>query len=162
MQDRVTIEFSGSEYRALLEMIQVADWVINCHETKASEAQCEFRHIRKKVLKHVEKMGMGHLFEYHAEENEYYETLEYDEQGKHRKFIDDYDERTFWDNLVANLAKRDLFERLGRARYGELEPMARFQLLAPLQEKYEREFDAHGIRNLRIATKLDRPSSNGN
>jgi len=149
MSEHTSIQFSRTEYRALVEMIQIADWVISSHETEPLAATQVFRDVRAKVLGDVEKMGMGHLIEHSPELNDFFETREYEETSEHREFINNYDDCTFWDNLVDNLAKRDLIDHIGKKHFIDMEPMTRFQRLERLQEKYEREFEANGLQNLR-------------
>jgi len=70
----MTIDFTMKEYQAHVEMLLVADWVVNAEEVEEAEAWKPYRELRKKALSPVREMGMGEEFHNDPEEDEYFET----------------------------------------------------------------------------------------
>jgi len=147
------INFTKNEYAALIEMILIADWVMNAHEEEPRNATKPYADLRRKLLSHHKEMGMEDDFVYEPEDDEYYETAEYEERSAHMRFIEEYDENAFWDALATRLAHRDL---AGQEASGVVEPLSpeqRFMKLQELEEHYQEEFARSGLDNLRIESK---------
>jgi hypothetical protein len=102
------INFTRKEYAALVEMVLLADWVIHAHEVELTDESKPYVALRKKVLSHHREMGMEDAFQYAPGDDEYYETVDYEESSAHMAFIEAYEERSFWDTLAHKLAQRDL------------------------------------------------------
>ena len=147
------INFTKKEYATLVEMILTADWVIQAHDSEPSDETRAYADLRKKLLSHHKEMGMEEAFRYAREDDEYYETAEYEANSPHMGFIDEYEEHIFWDSLAAKLAQRELAaeEALSVAEPPTAEQRA--MKLWEIQERYEEEFTEHGLDNLRIEKK---------
>ena len=86
--------------------------------------------------------------ERHDESDKWFPTKELEERLS--PLIDEYNEDNFWEDLVFDLARRDLIDRYGE---DEVEKMDLKELITreqPFLDKYEQEFSKNGIRNLRI------------
>lgn len=132
------INFTKKEYQALVEMLLTADWVIRSHEEEPRAETKPYDDLRKKVLSHFKEMGMEDAFEYVPDEDEYFETKDYEERARHMRFIDEYDELMFWDRLAAKLANRDLAAEEALNAAGALE---------------DEVFAENGIESVRVAAK---------
>ena len=149
------INFTKKEYQTLVEMLLVADWVITGHEEEEREETKPYKELRKKVLSYHKEMGMAKAFEYSPEHDEYFETAAYEVSGPHMRFIDEYDEQVFWEELATRLAERDFVaEEMLRAAGSRSEEERTARLLA-LTARYEGEFAENGLANVRLV--LDTP-----
>jgi hypothetical protein len=144
------IELAKDEYGALLEMIYIADWVINAHDAEIDPAKKRYRDLEQKIYAFAEEMGYGHLVEHVASRKEFYPTNELELEGQPRKLIDEYDDSTFWGDLAERLAWRDLIEKEGEKRVETMEFPERFEKLENLYNHYSEEFEANGIDRLTI------------
>jgi hypothetical protein len=147
------INFTKKEYRVLVEMLLTADWVIRAHEVKPRAETKPYDDMRKKVLSHFKAMGMEDSFEYDAKKDEYYETREYEEGAPHMRFIDEYEEQAFWEQLATKLAHRDLAAEGVVSAAGALDDKPRALRLFEIIDRYEQVFAESGIRALRIEAK---------
>lgn len=77
-------------------MILTADWVIHAHESESSDETKPCADLRKKVLSYHKEMGMGEAFRYVAEDDEYYETADYEMSSANMMLIDELSEISFW------------------------------------------------------------------
>ncbi|MDA0661172.1 MAG: hypothetical protein O3C60_20415 [Planctomycetota bacterium] len=154
MSKQVTLTLSPAEYAALVDMIQIADWVITAHEEEAHEAedvpQSEpYRALRNKVLSHVEGTDLEDRFEYNEVLGGYAETAEYEVSGRYRELLDEFENRTFWEELVERLADRDLVDSVGEDAIDAMSVMERYEVREPYCETYAEEFKQNGLSNLR-------------
>jgi len=145
------INFTKKEYRTLVEMLLIADWVLRAQETEPRDKTRPFHELRKKVLAYHKEMGMAEEFRYAPKYDDYFETREYEDRAPHRQAIDAYDDETFWTMLADRLARRDLAaeEALRAEAFAdEQEHMKRF---FEISGRYEDELVEHGLKNIRLA-----------
>ena len=150
MTDRISIEFSREQYQALVGMIEIADWIINSREAEPNESKRAYREVRKAILAKSAEMGLAHWIQFDAEADDYFETQEYDEIGEHRQLVNEYDEQTFWDNLVDYLSYRDLLAKYGADEVEKMSIEERHAELSKIQDVYETEFTENGLHRLTI------------
>ena len=147
------INFTKREYQTLVEMLLTADWVIRSHEEEPRAETKPYDDLRKKVLSHYREMGMEDAFEYVPDEDEYFETKDYEERAPHMGYIDEYDERSFWSLLASKLASRDLAAEEALSAAGALDEEQRSIRLFEIIERYEDVFAESGIESVRVAKK---------
>jgi hypothetical protein len=150
------INFTKKEYRTLIEMLLVADWVISAHEDEKAEAKEPYRALRKKLLAHHREMGMAEAFSYSPEHDEYFETKAYEARAPHMQIIDAYDDAVFWERLVYRLAQRDLEAEETLRPEGPYEGEERVRRLFEIAAGYEDEFAENGLDNIRFVRDTPR------
>lgn len=151
------INFTKREYRTLVEMLLLADWVMHSHDEGPNDAAKPYKDLRKKVLSHHKEMGMGDAFEYAPGSDEYFETRDYEENSPHMRFIDEYEEQSFWEQLSSKLAHRDLAAEEALSTETSLEREQRALRLFQIIGRYEEELAENGLNNLRIDLKTAGP-----
>lgn len=119
------------------------------HEEEPRAATKPYDDLRKRVLSYFKEMVMDDAFEYAPDEDEYFETGDYEEQAPHMGFIDEYDERMFWSPLASrDLAAEKALSAVG-ARGEEQRSVSLFEMIA----RYEEAFSTNGIESVRVAAK---------
>lgn len=146
--DGIHLSLTVTQYRALIEMIQVADWVITSRETEPRNSTDIYRSVRKAVFANVAAVGLENEIVF--EDGDYFETLDYENNAPHREFIDEYDGSTFWDELLERLVDRDLRDEFGEAEVASMSMERRATEKARIQTIYEAEFVEHDVERLRI------------
>ncbi|MCB1986697.1 MAG: hypothetical protein KDF49_14855, partial [Nitrosomonas sp.] len=110
----------------------------------------QYQDVIQKFYSYAEEMGYDNLIKADKALNKYFETMEYEENSQVNEIIENYDNATFWDELVSGLALRDAQEIEGNDAFNKMSPEERIQLLYPLEEKYHEEFMANDLANLQI------------
>lgn len=144
------ILFTKSEYRTLIDMIYIAEWMLTAHDEQADPAKDKYVHLVQKIYSHAKEIGWESLIESSAAENEYFPTLEYEEKSGIHDRIDDYEADSFWDQLVDRLAARDVMAKVGAKEQEQLSAEEYSAIADPIADVYEREFATHGIERLEI------------
>jgi hypothetical protein len=147
------VNFTKKDYTALVEMILTADWVMHAHESEPSDAKKPYTELRKKVLSHHTEMGMGDAFEYAPEDDDYYETSDYEDNSPHMALIKEYDEDSFWETLATKLEHRDLAAQETGSVTKPLPPEQRALKYFEIEGHYREEFEENGLDNIRIEPK---------
>ena len=135
------INFTKKEYKHLVTMLEIADWVINAHHVDNQHKEC--KNLRTKVLSYAKDMGMGDC--YVKDGDEYYETREYEEKSEQMAFINEYDEQVFWEELISKLIDRDYQKEYGDE---EVDFSMRIERHTKIEQMYADEVNEYGIKNL--------------
>ncbi|WP_295624101.1 hypothetical protein [uncultured Nitrosomonas sp.] len=144
------INITKKEYRLLLDVLYLGDWMLTAHDQEELPEKEKYQDVIQKFYSYAEEMGYGNLIEADKESNKYYETREYEDTSKVSEIIENYDNATFWDELVSGLAMRDAKETEGIDAIKKMSPEKRIELLHSLEEKYHEEFMANDLTNLKI------------
>lgn len=144
------IEITEKEYRALLDIFHIADWVLHSHKMEEGPETEEYRNLEQKIFSFAEEMGFANLVEYDPEMKEYFPTREYDETNVVMEAIVDYDNESFWEELMERLATRDLIGREGKEKVMAMDDEERLAKTEDLREKYAAEFERYGISRVVI------------
>ena len=152
------INYTKKEYRLLLDMVEMAEWVLNAHKTNPSDEIKKFSEIYQKILSYAKDMGFENLIVYDKDLEGYFATAEY-EESEHMRYIEEFEDDVFWDALPNRLAVRDLVRQVGEKKYEEMEFVERATKLVELESVYYDELEEHGIDNLRFDNqpKSDKP-----
>jgi len=147
--DIMQIEISKKEYRSLIDMIQIASWVLNAHKIEKDSSLKKYDDIKQKIYSLASEMGCEELILYDEKLKAYFPTRKFDE-GQGMGYIDEYDNDTFWDELADRLVIRDVMRKVGEEKYKRLKLEKRFEAEEPIREMYNIEFEENGLDNIKI------------
>ena len=152
------INFTKKEYRLLLDMVEMAEWVLNAHKTASSDEIKKYSDFYQKILSYAKDMGFENLIVYDKDLDGHFATAEY-EAAEHMRYIEEFEDDVFWDALPLRLAERDLVNEVGEKKYEEMEFVERATKMVELESVYYDELEEHGIDNLRFESqpKSDKP-----
>ena len=145
------IELTPTEIRRLIDLVYIATWIIDAHKIGDDPETAPYRRLEQKLFAIAAQQGLSDVIEYADEFDLYFPTRALEESQAH-SFIDEYDDDTFWEELMARLAERDLINDLGSFQaLVDLSPEKRVTLLGRREEYYANEFAEHGLDRLAIA-----------
>jgi len=136
----LTIELTDKEFRRLLDMVYVGNWVLN--SARGEDRFEDYDLLQEKLFAICPSRGMKTLVEtWHGH---VFPSRAYEEGGIHEA-IADYEDAVFFDILAEELARRDM--------EGEgADPGNDSELLDRMEEYYS-EFEQHGLDNLIVDTE---------
>ena len=152
------INFTKTEYRLLLDMVEMAEWVLNSHRTDSSDEIKQYSELYQKILSHAKEMGFENLITYDESLDGYFATAEY-EESEHMRYIEEFEDDVFWEALPHRLAVRDLVKQFGEKKYTEMDFEERVSKIFELEAIYNKELEENGIDNMRFEnlSKSDAP-----
>ncbi len=140
------INFTKKEFKTLLELIQIAEWVLYSHEEEDT-GSTKYKKLIWKICSYAKDFGMEDAVEFIGD-REYF--LSDDVLDEVYNYIEEFSNNEFWETLVEMLAKRDLLEKYGEEKLNQFDSMERFSLIEEAGDIYNKEFEVHGIKNLRL------------
>lgn len=136
----MTIELTDKEFRRLLDMIYVGNWILN--SARGEDRFEDYDLLQEKLFALCPSRGMKSLAEtWHGH---VFPSRAYEEGGIHEA-IADYEDAVFFDILAEELARRDL--------EGEGADPGNDSELLDRMEDYYSEFEQHGLDNLIVDTE---------
>ena len=145
------INISKKEYRLLLDVLSISDWVMNSHKSEDDPRTEPYNILEQKLFSYAKEFGYENLVMYDKKFEKYYPTAEFEEIESDMQFIDEFEDETFWDKLCSGLAQRDLIQEKGIEALKKMETITRLNEQDIKAEKYETEFSEHGLKNLIIS-----------
>lgn len=131
------IELSKKEFRLLLDMVYIGNWVLN--SARGDDRIEEYDAMEEKIFSYCAPAGMKSLIELWR--GHIYPSREYEDGGIHEA-VADYEDAVFFDILAEELARRDM-------HLEDTDPEDMTELTHRMDE-YISEFEANGIDNLTI------------
>ena len=150
------VEISKEEYLALLDLVHIANWVLVFHKTEADQRIDKYGRITQKLYALAKDMGYEGLTSHDPSSGKYRPSRDLEETTEAWQFIDEFVDHSFWDELIIRFTERDAAREAGS--YDELDRLSheeRHALEDPIEGKYAREFDDHGIDHLDLVERLD-------
>lgn len=131
------LELTKKEYRRLLDMVYIGNWVLN--SARGEDRFGDYDALESLLFSHAAEEGMGVLAE--ECEGEIIPSKAFVEGGIHEAIID-YENAVFFDILAEELSRRDMEEE-------HIDPNDTEELLVRIEE-YMAEFEVSGTDKLVI------------
>lgn len=144
------INFTKQEYRLLIDILELSDWILNAHSDVEREDTKKYSELFQKIYSYAKELGFENLISYSEQLDGYYATREYEENGEHMRFIEEFEEDTLWDSLANKLAWRDLVLQEGEEAVRKMQFAERSIKLMELESWYQEEFDENGLENVKV------------
>lgn len=144
------VNITKKEYRTLLDILGIAGWVLHAHREEDAARTAEYRQLEQKLYALAADFGCEDLIVHDEEEDQYFPTADYEEEGPVLKFIDGYNDETFWRELVERLAMRDVLSSIGQKEFHAMSVEERMNKLDTAIGVYEEEFAKNGLNRLEI------------
>lgn len=143
------INITKKEYRLLLDMLSIADWVLHAYAIEREDYHIEHEALKERLFSYSKEMGAENIIEHSQQLDGYYETNEYTEYVQDN-FIQPFEDEFFWDELIDRLGEKDVIQSIGTEQYSKMEFIERMTKLEEMKEIYSNEFEKHGLENLKI------------
>ena len=146
----VKIELTENEYRLLLDLVYMANWMIHSHHGGKRTDVDDYDMLVQKLYSYAAQAGCGALVRADRKSNQYVTTRHFEEMTTAVDLIEEYDDDTFWDALISRLAERDVYEQIEEERRDALGVEEYWERSEPIEEAYYREFRRHSLDRLRL------------
>jgi hypothetical protein len=139
------IELTREQLGSLSKLVFLGNWLAN--NWRSEDVIEEFDEVESLVLAAAVKNGIEDYAEL-DEEGRAVPSHELEE--KMAETVDFYNDNTFWDQLIYRMADRDYMRKYGEEAFDELSKEEGMAKERPLIQKYEKEFNEHGLDRLEL------------
>ena len=133
----MNIELTSKEYRLLLDMVYIGNWILN--STRTDDRIEDYDLLQEKLFAKAPANGMRSLVE--SWQGHIFHSRAYEDGGIHEA-IADYEDAVFYDILAEELARRDL-------GLENSDPEDATELTNRMDE-YMAEFEKNGLNTINI------------
>ena len=149
-----SLPLTEKEYLTLLDIFEIAHWILYAHKIKEHPELDEYQQLHQKFLSYAQDMERENLVEYAPELKQYCVTRDYEDTSRFMDLIEEFENDSFWDELIHRLAERDLIHQEGGiGNVTKLSSEERIKKEILLQEMYAKEFEKNGLNNLTLLPK---------
>lgn len=149
-EQRSPIEFDKKQYEALVRVLQIAgsvydilsDMVDERYDAPADEVE----DLTSWILAKAGEFGMANIVEIFEGKN----VLKDSVMDRYADDLTEYEEWAFWDVFAHKLADREMARRYKKDGAPRLNLEKLLNIHIELEEKYEKEFDEHGLDHVEI------------
>ena len=144
------IEFTKEQFEALLKAVYLGNWMANAihNRTKEDPQDEKIEEIEDYVFSFAKEFGFDNYVDYDQKYKKHFPTNEFDEVAQ--KYVEDYDEDCFWDELFHRISDRDFDRTYSDEEISKMEMRERFEKEEPFREKWNNELNEQGIERLEI------------
>ena len=147
------IELTRQQFENLLKLVYLGNWMVNANRDGSSENPHieKYEAIEDYIFSFAEQFSCGEYVDgEEATKGKFYPTRLFEEETDVQKLIEEYDEETFWDELIDHLGERALFRRYSKDEIKNMSQDERFEKLCEFIDKWADEINEHGIGRLKI------------
>jgi hypothetical protein len=139
------ISINTSEYQLLLDVIYMADWILHSHDTESRSDTQEYLNLFQKLMSYAKEMGHGDLVEFNKELKTWSESFTFEAESAAPDYIDEFENDTFWSELISRLAQRDALKVFKTKNIEDVDTERLFFAIANMEEKWSKEFAVYGL-----------------
>lgn len=135
------INFTKAQYTLLLKAIYLGNWFINAIR---DDPIAKYDALEQYIFSFAKEFGLEEYVEFDDEENECFPTRAFEEDEEIERFLEEYDEHTFWSELIDRLAQGDFWIEYGEDAMKDMDQIERVEKMQPFLEAYTKEFEKAG------------------
>lgn len=99
---QVNIPFTKKQFLALMKTVYLGNWMANAQRAEGEVK--DYKDTENYIFSHASKFGLEKYVEHeNSDGDEYYPTMDFEENTDVHVQHDNYDEETFWDELTHRL-----------------------------------------------------------
>jgi len=146
------IDLTQEEYRSLVDLLSLAGCVLEGYGRGGDSSKAACFKIEQKLLSYAEDAGCPNLIKRDADTGIHLRNWSNDRSEKVIKWLDQYNDDCFWQELIIRMAQRDFQSLLylGPTNKKNSDDEEKAMRLAELEQRYETEFVSNGLDNLTL------------
>ncbi|MBU2598223.1 MAG: hypothetical protein KKC53_03465 [Actinobacteria bacterium] len=144
----IEIKLTKEQYEDLVKLVYLGNWMINAIRTDDKIEKYDI--IEQYIYSFAKNANLENYIIFDNELNEFYPTREFELETDVDEYREEYNNEIFWDELIYRLSVRDFIKAYGEDVIKKMSLRDQIVKKSPFIEKYEKEFEKHGIENLEI------------
>lgn len=142
------IQFTKKQFETLLKTVYMGARTVNAYEDDVEGN--EYVELQKYICGFARDFGLEEYVDYDEKQKVAWPSAALEEDEALNELIDRYDDFTFLDKLIYNLAGRDMLDKHGPKALQKMPDDEFFKEEEAFAEKYRKEFAKNGIKNLTV------------
>lgn len=156
---QIEIGFTKEQFKILLKLAYLGEWMVNANRDGSAEnpRKKEYEKLEDYIFSFAKEFGFGEYVDNEdADKGKFFPTRIFEEETDVHKLHEEYDEETFWDELIDRLGERDFYRHYSKNKLQKMSQKERFVNLYEFIDKWAEEIDENGIERLEIKNKNEK------
>lgn len=145
------INVTKKEYRTLMELLFLGDWVLHAHSVEDRPETAAHRALFDKIKSYYKDFHCEDLVFPSDDNTAYFESREFEDTML--KYVEDYDDQSFWSELPSRLAVRDAFDGISEHQRQVMTAEERVGLIWDAEQPWADELEQHGLNRIGVVGK---------
>ncbi len=145
----MNFELDKEEFENLMKLVYWGNWMANAN--KLNDKIDQYESLKSKIFAKAQEVGLDEYVEKIGDTVQ--ETEKFREKTDVNKIHDEYDEDTFWGELVDRLAMKEFTEKYSKQKIEDMSMKERIEKSEEFFEKYEQEIRNNGLDNITVSKK---------
>lgn len=142
------INFTKKQFENLLKLVYLGNWMANAYRT--DDIIKKYEELENYVFSFAKEFGFAEYVDDElADEGKFFPTRVFEETDVN-ELHDEYDDETFWDEILDRLTDRDFVRKYGIEAIKKMSSEERWEKMGEFEEKYAEEMEKYGIERLEI------------
>ncbi len=141
-------KLTKKELETLVELAVMSDWVMTSNDAEEDNRKTPYVKLLKKIYKFAHENGCEKQIHFQEDTKDYYPDHDWEEEAQATKFIQEFEENTFWDELLDRLSKEAMEKRFQNDLPKDFDEQ--FEAYAEIYGQFEEEFESYGLNRLQI------------
>ena len=141
------INLTKKEYRTLLELLYLGDWVMTSRSEDPEADYPEHHILLQKFYSLASEFEADDDVEYYKEPEQYLPSDAFEEAAQ-AKYVEDYDTEIFWTTLMNQLVMGEIQATIGEEGFDKLDDDGKIKLYDQLEEKFTDLIQQQGFASL--------------
>lgn len=142
----------------LVKLVYLGNWIVNAFRagSAGSEPIDDFEQMTQYIFELAGQAGLSDYIEYDEEAGRFFPTLTLEDESDVAKYRRQYDEETFWHELMHRLADRDFACAYSEKEIKAMSDEELIEKQQPFIEHWSRELEKYGVDRLDIFARKAR------
>ena len=123
----------------------MADWVLHAHDTGDRSDTKEYSDLFQKLMSYAKDMGCEDLVDFDKQQKNYAESFQFEEEFSALGYIEEFEDDSFWSELISRLARRDAMIELKVDNPNDVDTETLYTAIFKAEDKWSKEFEAFGL-----------------
>ncbi len=141
----MNMTFTESEYRRLIMIAYLGEWMVNAIR---KDPDPDYEDTASKAFSFAQGSPLETLVQFDENAGAWIPSEAFETEA--HALIDQYDDKTFWEELTARLTERDLIRKHGERAVHGMHPDQRTRAASPIAKAYTKEFEEQGLDRFQI------------
>ena len=153
IEQKMSIEFTKKRFLALLKVVYLGNWMANAHRDGSPKDphEEEYEAIEDYIFSFAKQFGFDeYVDDEDAKNGKFSPTRKFEEGTDVDELHEEYDEETFWDELIDRLGERDFYRKYSKEEIKKMSQDEWFEKFYECIDQWADEMNKHGMNHLEI------------
>ena len=152
------LHLNKKQITLLVKLVYLGNWIINAFRTGPAEEESDdgFEQVTQYIFEIAGHAGISEYIEYDEQAGRFFPTFTLEDESDVAEYKRQYDEETFWHELMHRLADRDFACAYSEKEIKAMSDKELMEKQKPFIEQWSRELEKFGVDRFEVFARKAR------